>query len=270
MDLNKLPRFDLYGATTPFPHCAVEDILPTETARAAQTEILAIPDAAWDRYNNPFEQKYTLRDKHAMPPKCADLFAHLESDEVIQALSTMCGIPLVRDDSRNFWGIHKYDHGDKLDIHVDAGMHPNGELKKQLTLGIYLSTEGWTEANAGHLELWKGDNAASADARLEHCVTKILPTFNKLVLFTCNDYSWHGNPSRVSCLNGENRVFVTMSYLSRVFTDENKKKKAFFVPLPGEVESDEKRDLRMKRADPVAFKNVYRTSENRCAKQEHK
>jgi Rps23 Pro-64 3,4-dihydroxylase Tpa1-like proline 4-hydroxylase len=261
MNLDKLPHTDLYCATSPFPHCAIDGILETETARAVQTEILAIPNTAWDRYDNPFEQKHTFRDKHSMPPQCAALFAHLESDEVIQALSDMCGIPLMRDDSRNFWGIHKYDHGDKLNIHVDAGMHPDGELKKQLTLGIYLSTEGWTEANAGHLEIWKGSNAASADARLEQCVTKILPAFNRLVLFTCNDYSWHGNPSNVSCLHGEHRVFVTMSYLSRNFTDDNKKKKAFFVPLPGEVESSYMRELRMKRADPVAFKNVYRTSE---------
>ncbi len=51
----------------------------------------------------------------------------------------MVGYNLILDTTRNFWGVHTYKLGDKLDIHVDAGIHPTLQLKKQITFGIYLS-----------------------------------------------------------------------------------------------------------------------------------
>lgn len=249
---------DKYLNEKPFPHLIVDNILDDELAKGIQKEILEIDDKEFDRYDNPFEQKWTLRNKNNMPSLCNKLFDYLQSNECINKLSQLVGIQLINDSTRNFWGIHKYDDGDKLDIHVDAGIHPTLKLKKEITLGIYLSKD-WNEENGGYLELWEGENSVNDDAKLVKCIHSVLPIFNRMVIFTCNDYSWHGNPMAVRCKNGEKRIFLTISYLSQREKFDNKRQKAFFVRLPDEVENKEKDKLRLIRADSEKYKEVYRT-----------
>jgi Rps23 Pro-64 3,4-dihydroxylase Tpa1-like proline 4-hydroxylase len=158
----------------PFPYICQDEFLDIDFAQQIQTEIINLPEEAWDRYNNPFEQKYTLRDKYNFPPSLQRLFQELTSDGFVQKLSKLFGYELLLDTTRNFWGVHTYGPGDKLDIHVDAGIHPTLKLKKQLTLGIYLSYE-WKDHYGCDLELWKGDNSANNDAKLQEKIISISP-----------------------------------------------------------------------------------------------
>lgn len=247
-----------YQSSLPYPHCAIEDVIEADFALKCQEEILNIPDSEWDRYNNPFEQKYTLRDKNNFPKHCQQLFNLLTSEETLQKLSTIVGEPLFNDPTKNWWGIHKYVDGDYLDIHSDAGIHPGTEDKKHLTLGIYLSKD-WKEENKGHLEIWNGDSVTKNDAKLSTLHVKILPTFNKLVLFNNTNNAWHGNPASVNIKNNEKRIFVTLSYLSKKHDNgyENRRKKAFFVKLPDEPENPEKDKLRLLRADSEKYQEIY-------------
>lgn len=248
-----------YQTRFPFPYLVQDHILNDSIAEDLQREILSLDDSMWDRYDNPFEEKYTLRDKYAFPPLLRSLFEYLESDEFISTLSTVCGVKLIKDPTRNFWGVHKYKTGDKLDIHVDAGLHPATKQKKQVTLGIYLSKE-WKEEYGCHLEIWKGDNASQNDAKLHEKVASIEPRFNRLVVFTCDDYSWHGNPISASCPDNAKRIFITISYLSEEADKyQNKRVKAFFVARPDDPVNEEKDKLRLLRADPEKYAAIYRT-----------
>ena len=244
---------------TPIPYLTQNNILNNKLAFKIQEEILNLSDDKWDRYNNPFEQKYTLRDKYSFPKNLNKIFKHLTSDVFVKELSEIVGITLINDPNRNFWGVHKYDDGDYLDIHVDAGLHPLTKQKKQVTLGIYLSKD-WSEENGGHLELWSGENSSNNDACLKECKVKILPSFNKLVIFTNDDYSWHGNPIPVKCKNNEKRIFITLSYLSDEKKDSNKKQKAFFIKRPEDPDDPEKDKLRLLRCDPILYKKIYNLS----------
>lgn len=241
----------------PFPFCVKKNILPIEIAISAQDEILNIPDEKWDRYDNPFENKYTLRNKNDLPTTVSKIFDYLTSNGFLQELSKVYNVQLFNDPTKNWWGVHKYDDGDKLDIHVDAGIHPVSKQKKQVTLGIYLSKD-WKKENGGHLEIWKGGNSVENDAKLIECKEKVLPVFNTLLSFECNDYAWHGNPHPVNCKNGEKRIFLTISYISEKYDDLNKRQKAFFVKHPDEPDNAEKDKLRLLRADPIKYKEVYR------------
>ena len=241
----------------PFPYLKMENVLEESFANQIQTEILNIPETEWDRYENPLEHKYTLRNKENIPTECNKLFTMLTSNDFINYLSSIMGYEIKNDQNKNWWGIHKYDHGDHLDIHVDAGLHPQTKQKKQITVGIYLSKD-WKEENGGHLEIWSGENASNNDAKIVKCCDKILPIFNTLVLFECNDYAWHGNPTPVICKNGEKRIFVTLSYVSEQYADLNKKEKAFFVKRPDDPMDEEKDKIRMMRCDPEKYKDVYR------------
>ena len=240
----------------PFMYFIKKNILPENIALKARNEILNIPDEAWDRYDNPFENKFTLRDKNNLPETVSQIFKFLTSSTFLEEISNIYGIKLYNDPTKNWWGIHKYNHGDKLDIHVDAGLHPISKQKKQVTLGIYLS-KNWKEENGGHLEIWKGENCIKKNAKLIKCKEKMLPEFNTLLNFENNDYSWHGNPYPVNCKNEEKRIFLTISYVSENYNDLNKREKAFFIKHPDQPDDEEKDKLRLLRADPIKYKDLY-------------
>lgn len=249
---------ETYQHTKPYPYMMQDNFLKKQFAKNIQQEILSIPENMWDRYNNPFEQKWTLRDKFNFPPLLTELFEELESDEFVKKLSEIVGYDLKIDPSRNFWGVHKYDSGDYLDIHVDAGIHPTVKSKKQVTFGIYLSSD-WDENYGCDLEVWSGDNASNNDAKIYEKIASISPIFNRMIMFTCNDYSWHGNPTLCSGTDSSKRIFITMSFLSDNHTDLNKRPKAFFVSRPNDPVDEEKDKLRFLRADPEKYAQVYRT-----------
>jgi Rps23 Pro-64 3,4-dihydroxylase Tpa1-like proline 4-hydroxylase len=248
---------DKYQRTLPYPYMVQDSFLKEAFALELQKEILDISSDRWDRYNNPFEQKFTLRDKYAFPENLKKLFEEFTAPSFVKRLSDLVGYPLLLDSTRNFWGVHTYGPGDKLDIHVDAGFHPTLGFKKQVTLGLYLSYK-WKEEYGCALEIWKGDSCATDEAKLIERVDRITPLFNRLVLFTCNDYAWHGNPEPATCPEGSRRIFITLSYLSETTTDQNKKMKALFIKRPQDPEDDEKDRLRLLRADPERYKEVYR------------
>lgn len=241
----------------PFPYGKLDNFLHEDFALKLQKEIVDVPSDSWDRYDNPFEQKYTLRDKFNFPPLLKDLFQELTSDSFVSNLSELSGHSLMLDDTRNFWGVHTYGPGDKLDIHVDAGLHPTLGLKKQVTLGIYLSYD-WKEEYGCNLEIWRGENSANNGAKLIEKADSISPLFNRLVLFVCNDYAWHGNPEPANCPDTSKRIFITLSYLSENFEDQNKRMKAFFIARPSDPADEEKDKLRLLRADPEKYKEMYR------------
>lgn len=246
-----------YQTTLPFSHYYMDNCLDTNFANELQKEILNMPDTEFDRYDNPFEQKYTLRDKYNYPKNLQILMNYLTSDEFVKKLSVLVGHDLINDPNRNFWGIHKYEKGNYLDIHVDAGVHPENKLKKQVTLGIYLSYN-WKEEYGCELEIWSGDSSADPNAKIYICVTKIAPMFNRLIIFSCDDNSWHGNPNVAICNNDSKRIFVTLSYLSDNKNFKNTRSKAFFVARPSDKFDEEKDKLRELRANPEKYVDIYR------------
>lgn len=240
-----------YKETLPFPHAYQDNFLDLQFATNLQEEILSIKPEDWDRYENPFEQKNTLRDKFSFPPLLIKLFKHFESEAFVQKLSDICDVSLILDTTRNFWGVHTYKNGDKLDIHLDADRHPTLGYKKKITLGLYLSAN-WKEEYGCELEIWKGDQKS-----IQEKIRCISPIFNRLVLFTCNDVSWHGNPEPCISPPDSTRIFVTISYLSDETSSSNRVK-ALFVKRPHDPDDEEKDRLRMLRADPEKYKNVYK------------
>lgn len=244
-----------YQMANPFPHGVCDGVLCADFAAALVSEIKALDDSKWDRYENPFEKKYTLRDKYAFPNHLRSLFEVFQSPAFVKQISRITGHDLLLDTTRNFWGVHKYKAGDKLDIHVDAGFHPTLGLKKQVTLGLYLSQD-WTEADGCALELWEGSNAGLSNPTLIKCVHSVVPKYNRMVLFDCNDVAWHGNPD--PCAK-DGRIFVTISYLSNETNYDNKKVKALFIKRPCDPDDPEKDRCRLLRADPELYKTIYRT-----------
>ena len=129
-------------------------------------------------------------------------------------------------------------------------------------MGLYLSYK-WKEEYGCELEVWEGENSKDNNAKLYKCVSKIAPLFNRLIIFTCDDYSWHGNPEPANCPKDAKRIFVTLSYLSNNKNFENHRQKAYFVARPNDPEDLEKDKLRLLRADPIKYKEIYRHNMNK-------
>lgn len=240
-------------------YSVVDNILQNNYALNIQKEIMESNPEYWDRYENPFEKKNTWRDKTKLLPLSKTLFDTLHTKDFIKFLSDFTGYQLQEDKSKNWWGIHTFDNGDKLDIHADAGRHPKNNLKKIITIGIYLSYN-WTKECGGNLEFWNGDNSQNNNAKIYDKRISIEPSFNRCIIFENNDYSWHGAPEPCICNKKQKRIFFTCSYLSNIDDTfhKNNRKKAFFIKLPNEPENFEKDNLRLLRADSEKCKEIYR------------
>ena len=240
----------------------IDDYLEIETAEKCQTEILQANNDVWDRYNNCFEQKYTYRDKNKFPPNINNLYSTLTSEIFVNELRKLTGLELINEEDKIFWGIHLFNDGDKLDMHVDAGRHLKSGFVKAVTLGIYLSYN-WREENKGYLEFWEGDNSNIENPKIYNCKEKILPIFNRCVIFSNNNNSWHGAPEPCVCKNNEKRVFLTLSYLLVEKTDlfQNERYKAYFVNRPGDPKDEKKDKMRLLRCNPETCKNIYNISD---------
>jgi Rps23 Pro-64 3,4-dihydroxylase Tpa1-like proline 4-hydroxylase len=236
----------------------IDNFLENNNALICQNEILNSNLNDWDRYNNCFEQKNTFRDKYNFPENVNNLFNKFTSSDFIDKLNHLTELKIVNDENRIFWGIHLFNHNDKLDIHVDAGRDLKTGYIKALTIGIYLSYN-WSEQNGGYLEFWEGDKSNIDSPKIYKCKEKFLPIFNRFIIFENNDMSWHGSPEPCICNNNEKRIFITLSYLSNEQNNlfENKRFKAYFVKRPNDPDDEEKDKMRILRSNAETCKYVY-------------
>jgi len=256
----ELEKFKYYD--NPFPYYICTDTLPLEYITELQNEILNMDMSLFDRMDNWFEQKFVLRNKNNIPVKCMEFFNYLNTEQFVDKLSKLVDIPLIVDTDKNFWGIHKFKSGDKLDIHLDAGIYHKNLKKKYLTLGFYLSYEWDSNLNGGFLELWDGDSCIVNNYKLHKCTKKIAPDFNTMVLFINTDNAWHGSPEPVKCIGKSERIFITCSYLAnlediKITNMTNTLQKALFIQHPDEEYNEEKQKAIMLRANPETCHMIY-------------
>lgn len=220
---------------------------PEGVANEAFKAVTSIDPDEFERYSNPFEQKWFLADKTAYP----EVTRYIQKlEETIEEASMLFDARLIHDPTHHFTGVFKYGEGDSLSVHVDAGIHPRFQVRKRVTAIVYLG-----EAISS-LEFWGGTSCASKNPEIGELLFP-LPTLNgQVVLFENNDYAWHGVPRY---LGKKPRVVITVSFLCwDVDEFENLRERAYFVPRPGEKWTNVMYNLRDIRADPKKYHEVYR------------
>ena len=100
-------------------------------------------------------------------------------------------------------GLHELRNDGYLNIHADFNLHPSMKLDRRLNILIYLN-KNWLENYGGDLELW--------NKNMTKCEKKITPIFNKTVIFSTTDFSYHGNPNRVNHPTNLSRKSIAMYY----------------------------------------------------------
>jgi hypothetical protein len=252
---------DQYFQNVEFPVLALKKYLHETHYDEMFQDLENIPMSCYDRYENPFEKKYTLHKKSF--PTCVIKFLEsFESQEFFQVLKSYYPEKKVCPDTHHhYWGVHKFGKDDFLAIHADAGIHPLANKPKFLTIGFYLNKE-WNKNHKASLELWEGDSLRESSPEITKCFRKIETEGNTLVMFENTEYAWHGaSEPYQGDLENNPRYFVTLSLLldEDPSTHHNKRGRAYFAKVIGSVDSEELDSLRKKRSDNTQVAQVYRT-----------
>jgi len=215
-----------YQEAYPYPHAKFEPFLEEWAARRAKDSFPAVEDDGWIHYVHVNEKKHGLNKMDLIPDFLQQVIRELNSDRFVGMLSELTGIPgLKADPSLEGGGLHQTQRGGFLNIHADFTVHPHKRnWSRRVNLLVYLS-ENWQPEYKGDLELWTRD--------MKECATKILPTFNRVVVFNTDDDSYHGLPEPIQCPAGMTRKSIALYY----FTEEDnapRKRSTNYRARPGD------------------------------------
>jgi Rps23 Pro-64 3,4-dihydroxylase Tpa1-like proline 4-hydroxylase len=197
---------EAYAQAKPFPHIVLDNFLPEAFLNTVLSEFPKVDSIDWQRFNNSVEKKNASRDELQMGETIRMLLYQLNSSTFIKFLENLTGIDgLIPDPHFVGGGLHQIERGGFLKMHVDFNKHTTLNLDRRLNLLIYLNQD-WQEEYGGNLELWDQD--------MTRCEQKILPIFNRCVIFSTTDFSYHGHPNPLTCPEGQTRKSLALYYYS--------------------------------------------------------
>ncbi|PCK08429.1 MAG: hypothetical protein COA42_09255 [Alteromonadaceae bacterium] len=139
-----------------------------------------------------------------MQPITRALIHNLNSEPFLNFLSKLTGIKgLIPDPYLAGGGLHKIQRGGKLGVHVDFNEHETMNVYRRINVLVYLNKD-WLKEWGGHFELWDGDK--------QGCITKLLPLFNRMAIFTTTATSFHGHPTPLNCPEDRCRMSLALYY----------------------------------------------------------
>jgi Rps23 Pro-64 3,4-dihydroxylase Tpa1-like proline 4-hydroxylase len=190
----------------PFPHVVIDNFLPEYVLEAIVEEFPKPKDIDWQSFQNNAEKKLASKDEQQMGDATRYLLYQLNSSTFITFLEALTGIPgIIPDPHFVGGGLHQIERGGYLKMHVDFNRHTRLQLDRRLNLLIYLN-KNWEEEYGGHLQLWDKD--------MTQCEKKILPVFNRCVVFSTTDFSYHGHPEPLTCPEDRTRRSLALYYYS--------------------------------------------------------
>ena len=196
---------DRYTHAQPFPHIALDGLFDDADLDAVLREFPAPEQMRWARFDNAQEKKLGFYHESSTISDVVRRFLDaMNGFEMLLFLERMTGIEgLIPDPYFGGGGLHQIEPGGFLKVHADFNVHPKLHLDRRLNMLIYLN-RNWREEYGGHLELWDND--------AKQCVERILPVFNRTVVFSTTDTSFHGHPHPLSSPPGVTRKSVSLYY----------------------------------------------------------
>ncbi|MEE9438477.1 MAG: 2OG-Fe(II) oxygenase [Saprospiraceae bacterium] len=195
-----------YQNAAPFPSIYLDDFLNVSMLDEVLEEFPDLEKVSDVFYNNPNATgKFAANGETSLGPKTIDLVHYLNSQPFLEFLQGLTGIKetLLPDPYLVGGGFHQIKPGGFLKLHVDFHKHQKTKLDRRLNLLVYLNKD-WKEEYGGHFELWEKDMSKS--------VTKILPIYNRMAMFSTTGDSWHGHPDVLSCPPDRSRKSLALYY----------------------------------------------------------
>lgn len=195
-----------YANAKPFPHIVLDDFFDPELVDGILDEFPK-PDAIrWQRFDNANEIKLASAADASFGSLTRLFLYHLNSITFLEFLSQITGVDkLIPDPRFEGGGLHQIIPGGKLGIHADFNKHGVYGLDRRLNLLLYLN-KNWREEYGGHLQLW--------DREMTRCEAKVSPIFNRVVIFSTTDFTYHGHPDPLLCPQGMTRKSLALYYFT--------------------------------------------------------
>ena len=196
---------DDYRNADPFPHIVLDRLFDDRDLEAVLREFPAPEQMRWTRFDNVHEKKLGFfHESSTITDTVRRFLDAMNSFEMLLFLERLTGIDgLIPDPYFGGGGLHQIEPGGFLKVHADFNVHPKLHLDRRLNMLIYLNKD-WREEYGGHLELW--------DREGRTCRKRILPTFNRTVVFSTTDTSFHGHPHPLASPAGVTRKSVSLYY----------------------------------------------------------
>lgn len=193
-----------YSKAKPFPSGYIDGFFDNDKLSEVLNEFPDLSKVADYNFANANEKKLATKGEYKLGPKAKEFVRFMNSQPVLDLLSEISGIPnLIPDPELAGGGYHEIKPGGFLKVHADFNKHPTNKLDRRLNVLVYLNKD-WKEEFGGHFELWNEDMTKS--------VTKILPLFNRMAMFSTTSKSYHGHPDALSCPEDRSRKSLAFYY----------------------------------------------------------
>jgi Rps23 Pro-64 3,4-dihydroxylase Tpa1-like proline 4-hydroxylase len=195
-----------HQAAEPFPHSVIDDFLPIAVCEELLREFPSPQGSAWQHIDKRDHKKLAAQKIAQFGEFTCHVLHELNGPACLGFLETLTGIRgLIPDPYLEGGGLHQIERGGFLKIHADFNKQPHLHLDRRLNLILYLNKD-WKDEYNGHLELW--------ERGMKRCARKILPVFNRAVVFNTTDWALHGHPEPLQCPPGRTRKSVALYFYS--------------------------------------------------------
>jgi Rps23 Pro-64 3,4-dihydroxylase Tpa1-like proline 4-hydroxylase len=216
-----------YATAQPFPHIVLDEFLPEELAELC---VANFPERqvsptyyARSQENLKFEFK-----PESLSPALRSLFYSFNSAPFIGFLENLTGIRgLIPDPYFSGGGLHEVAHGGHLSIHADFNHHAILNLERRINVLIYLNRD-WKEEYGGCFEIWNREMT-------KRCL-RVLPLFNRCVVFNTSSASFHGNPDPVNHPLGSSRRSIALYYYTATWDGLRRSHSTHFKVRPNSTD----------------------------------
>jgi Rps23 Pro-64 3,4-dihydroxylase Tpa1-like proline 4-hydroxylase len=209
IDIEKLAhnKKNQYVSASPFPHIVIDNFFNKQLLEDVLKEFPSDLESIGKNFDNKVEKKLSLNNSRLLSTGTNNFINFLNSQIFLNFLQIITGIKekLIPDPYLLGGGLHELRNEGFLNVHADFNLHPGMKLDRRLNILIYLN-KNWEEKFGGSLQLWNNEMSA--------CEHKILPEFNRMVIFSTTDFSYHGNPDKVDCPANNSRKSIAMYYYS--------------------------------------------------------
>jgi Rps23 Pro-64 3,4-dihydroxylase Tpa1-like proline 4-hydroxylase len=205
---------EAFAKATPFPHAVIDNFLPENIIELLAKEF-PNPDKIKWKLEGPGDAKHTgskyvekisASDEKKFGNFTRHFMGQLNSNVFVKFIESLTGFEnLAPDPSFRAAGMHSTGRGGRLMIHNDAASHANPKFHQTLNFILYLNPD-WQEEWGGHLELWNKDATQSEQ--------KILPIYNRCVVFYTGTNTYHGFPIPLTCPEDRRRNSLGVYYFT--------------------------------------------------------
>lgn len=208
LELLSSPPANEYAAAQPFPHAVFDGVIEDQFLSEVLDEF---PDLRSREdiinFNRPTSVKLAGKGEQDFGPRTRQLMHFLNSEPFLVFLQKLTGIQevLISDPYYEGGGLHEIKRGGFLKIHADFNRHAKLGLDRRINVLLYLN-KNWDHSYGGQFELWPQD--------MKSAKAKIDPLFNRMVVFSTNDYSLHGHPDPLMCPEERSRKSLALYYYS--------------------------------------------------------